>query len=117
MRWQWNTGRMANPAQGVRKALPAQRRRVVHFSAMPWEMVNTAMNILRDVEGIAALALRFTILTAVRSGTVRKATWNEMNEHGGFWHIPGENMKSGKDFTVPLSAPAREVLRAAKAYQ
>lgn len=106
-----------SPVPGVRKALPSQKRKVVHFSAMPWAMVSTFMRDIEEAEGTGALALRFTILTVMRSGTVRKATWDEIDEHARFWNIPGAHMKGGEDFTVPLCPAAMAVLRDAAGFR
>lgn len=106
-----------SPVPGVRKALPPQKRKVIHFSAMPWEMVPGFMRALEEADGAGALALRFTILTAMRSGAVRKATWDEIQDSARLWHIPGPHMKGGEPFTVPLCPAAMAVLREAEAYR
>ncbi|SEA29135.1 tyrosine-type recombinase/integrase [Rubrimonas cliftonensis] len=112
---EYRTG--ANPVEGVRKALATQKAKVRHFEAMPWEMAPDFVATLEAVEGVAALALRFTIFTALRSGTVRQATWNEISEETGLWLVPGEKMKGGEDFAVPLSEGALRVLGSAKAFR
>lgn len=106
-----------NPVEGIRKGLPPQRRKVVHLSAVPWEMVPSLMRILETADGAGALALRFTILTAMRSGAVRKATWDRIQGHTRIWHIPSANMKGGEDFVVPLCQAAMAVLREAETYK
>jgi integrase len=54
---------------------------------------------------VGARALRWTILTAVRSGSTYKAKWREIGERDGkpVWLIPGEHMKDGNEFAVPLT--------------
>ena len=59
------------------------------------------------------LALRFLILTAVRSGEARKATWAEVDLAAALWTIPAEHMKMRKAHTVPLSPAAVAVLKEA----
>lgn len=66
---------------------------------------------LEATPGIGAKALRFTILTALRSGAVRKATWDQFSENLTTWTIPAGNMKAGKEFVVPLPLAAIELLR------
>ncbi len=57
-----------NPVEGVEDGLPKQRHRVQHFKALPSKELPELMRRLEAVEGVAVLALRFTILTAARSG-------------------------------------------------
>lgn len=61
---------------------------------------------------MGALALRLTILTALRSGEVRKATWDEFDLDEAIWTIPAEKMKADREHRVPLSPPALDLLRA-----
>jgi len=61
-------------------------------------------------EGITAKALKFTALTAARSGEVRGMTWHEID--GAVWSIPAERMKNGKSHRVPLTSEALELLAA-----
>lgn len=67
------------------------------FGALPWRDIGTFMAQLREQEGLAARALEFAILTAVRSGEVRGATWAEIDLDAGLWIVPDERMKMGKD--------------------
>ena len=63
----------------------------------------------------ARLALRFLILTASRSGTVRQAVWQEIDFKARIWSIPGVRMKTGADHVVPLADAAIVCLREAEA--
>ena len=60
------------------------------------------------------LCLRFIILTAVRSGEARGATWSEMDLQAAEWRIPEERMKGGCEHRVPLSAAAMDTLERAR---
>ena len=99
-----------NPVDGIEKGLPKQRDRAQHFKALPWRDLPDLMKRIEDVEGMGALALRFAILTAARSGEVRGATWAEIDLKGQVWTIPAERMKAQREHRVPLSAAARAVL-------
>jgi len=68
------------------------------------------MTLLRQQEGIPSLALRFTILTACRSGEVRLATWDEFDLEKREWNIPRVRMKARKAHRVALSDAAVELL-------
>jgi integrase len=61
-------------------------------------------------EGMGAIALRFCILTACRSGEARGATWAEIDFAGALWTVPAARMKAGRQHRVPLSAAACAVL-------
>ena len=61
------------------------------------------------------LCLRFVILTAVRSGEARGATWSEIDLQAAEWRIPEERMKGGCEHRVPLSPAAMATLERAKA--
>ena len=99
-----------NPVEGVEDGLPKQRAKVQHFKALPYGELPDLMRRLEAVEGVAALALRFTILTAARSGEVRCMTWGEVDLDSAIWTIPGERMKAENEHRVPLAAEALAVL-------
>ena len=67
------------------------------------------------MDGIAARALEFLILTAARTNEVLDANWGEFDLEAGLWTIPPERLKTGKlarrPHIVPLSARARDILR------
>ena len=65
---------------------------------------------LKDQVGIAPLALRFLILTAARSGEVRGATFEEVQD--GFWTIPASRMKASVAHVVPLPRQALALIDA-----
>jgi integrase len=109
----WRVGE--NPARWrghLSHMLPARGKvaRVVHHAALPWAEVATFMARLAQQEGVAALALRWTILTAGRTGEALGATWGEMDMQAALWTVPAERMKAGREHRVPLSEPALAVL-------
>lgn len=109
----WRSG--ANPALwrgGLSHRLPAtnKARGVRHHPALPWQRLPDMMSALTAAPGMGALALRFAILTAARSGEVRGARWGEIDLEAAAWTVPGSRMKAGRDHRVPLSAEAVNVL-------
>jgi integrase len=84
---------------------------VEHHPALPWKQIGAFLPELREQKGVAALALRFAILTAARSGEVRGATWAEIDLGEATWTVPGGRMKAGREHRVPLSESALAVLR------
>jgi len=70
------------------------------------------MKILADQEGAGALALRFAILTATRTGETVGAMWSEIDLREDIWTIPATRMKAAREHRVPLSEAALAVLAA-----
>jgi integrase len=85
--------------------------KVKHHDAVPYDEVPALMRKLAADDSIAARALAFTILTACRSGEVKRATWGEIDLAKKLWVIPGDRTKSGREHRVPLSRPAVDILR------
>lgn len=100
------------PMRALAQIASRQTKRAGNFAAMPYAELPDLMSGLRDTEQtIGRRALQFTILTAARSGEVRGARWREIAFDKAEWTIPAERMKAGKLHIVPLSAPARAILR------
>jgi integrase len=108
-----------NPARWrghIALMLPARTRlsRGKH-PALPYDEVNSFIMELQSRDAMAALALAFTILTAVRSGESIGATWDEVDLNKAIWTIPAERMKAGNEHRVPLSSRTIEMLETTKA--
>jgi integrase len=97
-----------NPVNGLRKALPAVKRRTEHLAAMNWRDLPVFMGDLAKRGGVSARTLEFIIFTASRSGEARGARWSEVE--GNVWTVPAERMKRGIPHRVPLSTEAMTVL-------
>jgi len=94
-----------NPARWrghLDQLLPARGKiaRVKHLQATAYVEMAKFMANLRSKGGISALALEFTILTAVRTGEVIGATWAEIDLRSKVWTIPPTRMKAGKEHRV-----------------
>ena len=72
------------------KLLPAPTKiaRVEHFAAMDYHDIGAFMAELRSLDGVAARALEFTILTGVRSAEGLGARWSEIDLDERVWTIP-----------------------------
>ena len=79
--------------------------------SLPYTEIQGFMAALCQREGISPRALEFAILTAVRSGEVFGATWNEIDWDKRTWIIPKERMKAGREHKVPLSDDAFYLLQ------
>jgi integrase len=93
------------------KALKRQRGER-HHKALPYRELPEFISKLRDQDGLAALALEFTILHASRTGEVLYAKWAEIKD--GLWTIPSERMKAGREHRVPLLGRSIEILEIAR---
>lgn len=69
-----------------------------------WRSIKT----MQGEAGVVSRSLQFLILTALRKGEVREARWSEIE--GDTLVIDAARMKSGRQFKVPLSAPALVIL-------
>ena len=119
MKWAVAQGyRDDNPAgDAITAALPrgggAGRK---HQRALPYADVAGAVARVRAsaAHPSTVLGFEFLVLTAARSGEVRGARWEEIDEDAATWTVPGERMKSGRDHRVPLSGRALEILETAR---
>ncbi len=93
-------------------ASPTKLRRRSHFAAMPYPALPAFMSELGRRRTRSRVALRFLILTGVRSGEARGARWPEIDLDRAIWTIPAERMKSARPHRIPLSSAALEILRA-----
>ena len=59
-------------------------------------------------------ALLFQALTAIRPGNAQKAEWSEIDFEKAIWTIQEGKMKMRREFKIPLSSAALEVLQAQK---
>jgi integrase len=83
--------------------------------SLPYAQMPAFMAALRQESGIAARMLEFVILTNLRSGAARLATWKEFDLDGALWTVPLSSLKDrehrAEAFRVPLSPRALVILR------
>ncbi len=94
--------------------LPAPRRfqKVRHHKALPYKELPKFIATLREIDGVAALALEFLILNASRSSEVTDARRTEVTD--GVWLIPAERMKARVEHKIPLCRRSLEILAIAR---
>jgi integrase len=88
---------------------PAKVRAVRHHPAMPYAEIPGFMGQLRTRMELGARALELTVVTAVRTGEVIAARWDELDLVAKVWTIPAERMKAKREHRVPLSRRALEI--------
>jgi integrase len=114
-----------NPARWhghLEQLLPARGKVHVikHHTGLPYTELPGFMPKLRKMDGIAARALEFLILTGVRTGDIRgndredrpPMRWQHVDLAGRIWTIP--KTKTDVEHTVPLSSAAVAVLEGIK---
>ena len=97
----------------VDAALPRNAVKRRPMPALPYEEVADCVAKVKASHRASAsskLALEFLVLTAARSGEVRKAAWDEMDVASATWTVPAARMKANREHRVPLSRRALEVL-------
>ncbi|MCU7836735.1 MAG: tyrosine-type recombinase/integrase [gamma proteobacterium symbiont of Taylorina sp.] len=98
----------------VRALLGKQRHKVQHIPSIPYADAPKFYQWLKTKTGVAALALRFLILTLARTSEVRFARFDEIE--GDIWILPGERTKTGNPHRVPLTEEVLEIVEIARQF-
>jgi integrase len=105
-----------NPAErGVLKFLLPKRKQAVnrpalHYSDVPALIAELRAIPLADSRVVAARALEFVILTALRAGEACNAVSAEFDFDKRLFTVPAERMKSGKEHVLPLCERGMEIV-------
>lgn len=105
------TGRAErNPVPDLQGALKAPVSR--HYSFLNEKELPEFLNKLETYDGSyqTKLAIRFLMLTFVRTNELRAAQWTEIDWKKAEWRIPAERMKMKELHIVPLSRQAVAIL-------
>jgi len=105
-RWRGNLDKVLPPPKKIAK--------VKHHPAADYNDVPKIMEALRTKDSLSAYNLRFTILTAARSGESRGALWSEIDLANKVWTIPAKRMKAEREHKVTLCDEALEILELMK---
>lgn len=104
-----------NAVMKARALLGAQRHTVKHHAAMPWAEVPAYYMTLGET--VASLALRLTILTGARSGSIRALRLEDIDFEAKVWTVPANDMKAGREWRCPLSDEALRVIQLAMPFE
>lgn len=104
-----------DPTADLKGALKA-RRPTKHRAALPATDLPEFLARLEVCSGdpVTRLALKFLVLTFVRTSELRFARWEEfenLNSSQALWRISAERMKMRRPHLVPLAPQAVEILR------
>ncbi|WP_312082909.1 phage integrase central domain-containing protein [Brevundimonas sp.] len=89
----------------ARSKLSRGHQRALHYDDVP-----AFVQRLRQRQGVAAKALEFTMLNAVRTSETLNATWSEFDLDAKVWTIPASRTKTSTQLRVPLSDDALSIL-------
>lgn len=92
--------------------LGKQRHTAEHIPSLPYADAPSFYKSLVGADGIAALALRFLILTVARTSEVRFATFDEIDD--SVWNLPAARTKTGRDRRIPLTEEAVAIVAKAR---
>lgn len=112
--WRGHLSEALGAPSKLKAAVRREKGKGENHPSLPWQEMPSFMKELETRKGMAAIALRFAILTAARTGEVRGMTWGEVNEANGLWVVPGARMKASKVHFVPLPPAALALLAATK---
>jgi Phage integrase central domain/Arm DNA-binding domain len=93
-----------------------QKTEVKHLPALHFSQMSSLWSKLIKVEGLAALALQWTILTVARTGETFQALASEIDCERQEWRVPKSHIKTRRhmrddyDFIQPLTDEAMAVL-------
>jgi len=106
------TGRAErNIALDLKGALAARKKK--NYSRLQEEDLPEFLQKVGEYEGdlLTKLALKFLVLTFVRTGELRGARWDEIKFEIEEWHIPAERMKMRQKHIVPLAKQTMFLLK------
>ena len=110
-RWKGHLSKLYPSPGQAKKVRDIEAESDGHHPAMAFEELPEFYLRLSNRAGVAAKALQLTILTAVRTASIRFAKWSQFDLDKKLWIIPAGNMKSGEEFRVALSDHAIDLLK------
>lgn len=112
----WRSG--ANPAAwrgNLQHVLPSPKKSVVHHAAVAWRDLPRLYQKLAGQADVSALALRYVVLTLLRTTEViRTPAAGEINRPARMHVIPASRMKAKREHRVPLGDEALHVIAQAE---
>ena len=88
----------------------SHRKPIKHHRALPYGQMPEFYAKLAQIETMPSYALQFTILTALRTSEVLRASSEQIDLNKLIWNVPATQMKTKKPHQVPLSDTAAELV-------
>lgn len=98
--------RDSNPCKGIERNIETMRKRYLSGD----ELERLVQALAEHPDQQSANAIRLLLLTGARRGEVLAMQWADLDLTAGIWSKPASSVKQNEDHTVPLSAPARQLL-------
>lgn len=105
---------IAEDLKGLVKSKPKTHFAAIEFREIPQFLADLEAHKFRLNEQ-TYLAMKFMMLTFVRTGEMIAAEWSEFDLANKTWLIPATRMKMGKEHIVPLSRQAINILQKLRA--
>jgi len=86
-----------------------------HHKALPYAELPAFIAKLKEMNGVAALALEFLILNANRTSEVIDGERSEI-KNNDLWVIPKDRMKAHREHRIPLGKRSLEILAISKSF-
>ena len=106
-------GWMAEPNPAIGSKYAKSGHVAQHNPTLPWSQVP---QLLEDLESKSKLgsfivqsAVKMTLLTFLRVGSLAPTKWDELDYKKGIWTIPGSRMKGKKDHLVPITNQIKDL--------
>lgn len=112
----------SNPVLTITGNPLIKKHKPSHFKAIKRDDVGELMYKIsktgkeQPLDLVTISAIYLSIYTGLRNKSIRGAKWEEINFSKKKWSIPGERMKLGNDFEVPLPSQAVSVLKKLKSF-
>lgn len=102
-----------NPALELGGSALLKKPEVKHFAALKSNQVGPFLRKLATsgTEPVTRSALVLMLYTGIRDSALRAARWSEVDLRAATWTVPGERMKSGREFVSPLPKQAVSLLK------
>jgi integrase len=98
------------------KVLSAKvRQQTRHFAALDYREIPALMPDLAELDSVVADALRFGVLTLLRTSELLGLRWTDIDFQDRHLTIPPERMKGNREFRVPLTASALAIVEKLRA--
>jgi hypothetical protein len=95
-----------NPCDGIEFFPLPPRDKVI-----TWDALKGVWAAIESCSPIRAACWKMLLLTGLRSNACSQLRWSEVDFKENVLKIPGKRMKSGKDFTLPLSKYVIQLLK------
>lgn len=110
--WKGNLDAVFASANKLKAIKALESENEGHFASMPYAEVPAFYKALSSKQSISAKALQSLVLTIPRASTNTSMKWEDVDLVTGIWTIHGSDMKSRKQFQIPLPRQAVALIKA-----